>query len=52
MQADQFFPIALFHEKPKLKTPVAVLGSDKITKIFWQYIKDELDHPFLDFNCQ
>ena len=39
-------------QKIKVKNPVAELDGDEMTRIFWQYIKDELIHPFLDLNIQ
>ena len=39
-------------QKIKVKNPVAELDGDEMTRIFWQQIKDELIHPFLDLNIQ
>ena len=39
-------------KKIVVKNPVAELDGDEMTRIFWQYIKDELIHPFLDLNIQ
>ena len=39
-------------QKIKVKNPVAELDGDQMTRIFWQTIKDELIHPFLDLNIQ
>ena len=39
-------------KKITVKNPVAELDGDEMTRIFWQYIKDELIHPFLDLNIQ
>lgn len=39
-------------KKIKVTNPVAELDGDEMTRIFWQYIKDQLIHPFLDLNIQ
>lgn len=39
-------------KKIKVVNPVAELDGDEMTRIFWQQIKDELIHPFLDLNIQ
>ena len=39
-------------QKVKVANPVAELDGDEMTRIFWQFIKDELIHPFLDLNIQ
>jgi isocitrate dehydrogenase len=39
-------------KKIKVANPVAELDGDEMTRIFWQYIKDQLIHPFLDLNIQ
>ena len=36
--------------KISVKNPVAELDGDEMTRIFWQQIKDELIHPYLDLN--
>ena len=38
--------------KIKVNNPVAELDGDEMTRIFWQFIKDELIHPYLDLNIQ
>lgn len=38
--------------KIKVKNPVAELDGDEMTRIFWQQIKDELIHPYLDLNIK
>lgn len=40
------------NKKIKVSNPVAELDGDEMTRIFWQYIKDELIHPYLDLNIQ
>ena len=39
-------------KKIKVTNPVAELDGDEMTRIFWQYIKDQLIHPYLDLNIQ
>ena len=38
--------------KIKVSNPVAELDGDEMTRIFWQFIKDELIHPYLDLNIR
>ena len=37
-------------KKIKVQNRVAELDGDEMTRIFWQQIKDELIHPYLDLN--
>lgn len=46
------FTYGFASQKIKVKNPVAELDGDEMTRIFWQQIKDELIHPFLDLNIQ
>ena len=46
------FTYSFASQKIKVKNPVAELDGDEMTRIFWQQIKDELIHPFLDLNIQ
>lgn len=39
-------------KKIKVSKPVAELDGDEMTRIFWQFIKDDLIHPYLDLNIQ
>lgn len=39
-------------QKIKVSNPVAELDGDEMTRIFWQFIKDDLIHPYLDLNIQ
>lgn len=46
------FAYGFSSKKIKVVNPVAELDGDEMTRIFWQYIKDQLIHPFLDLNIQ
>ncbi len=35
-------------EKIKMTTPLVEMDGDEMTRILWQYIKDELLLPFVD----
>ncbi|MCD8045890.1 MAG: NADP-dependent isocitrate dehydrogenase [Clostridiales bacterium] len=39
-------------EKIKMKTPIVEMDGDEMTRILWQYIKDELLLPFIDLNTE
>ena len=39
-------------EKIKMITPVVEMDGDEMTRILWQYIKDELLLPFVDLNTE
>jgi len=50
--AKSTFTYSFASQKIKVVNPVAELDGDEMTRIFWQQIKDELIHPFLDLNIQ
>ena len=37
-------------DKIKMTTPLVEMDGDEMTRILWQYIKDELLTPFIDLN--
>ena len=39
-------------EKIQMKTPLVEMDGDEMTRILWQYIKDELLTPFIDLNTE
>lgn len=39
-------------EKIKMMTPLVEMDGDEMTRILWQYIKDELLLPFIDLNTE
>ena len=39
-------------EKIKMATPLVEMDGDEMTRILWQYIKDELLIPFIDLNTE
>ncbi len=39
-------------EKIKMTTPIVEMDGDEMTRILWQYIKDELLHPFIDLHTE
>ena len=39
-------------EKIKMTTPLVEMDGDEMTRILWQYIKDELLLPFIDLNTE
>lgn len=39
-------------EKIKMQTPLVEMDGDEMTRILWQYIKDELLLPFIDLNTE
>ena len=39
-------------EKIQMKTPLVEMDGDEMTRILWQYIKDELRTPFIDLNTE
>ncbi len=39
-------------EKIKMTTPLVEMDGDEMTRILWQYIKDELLHPFIDLKTE
>lgn len=39
-------------EKIKMQTPLVEMDGDEMTRILWQYIKDELLCPFIDLNTE
>lgn len=39
-------------EKIKMPTPLVEMDGDEMTRILWQYIKDELLLPFIDLNTE
>ncbi len=39
-------------EKIKMTTPIVEMDGDEMTRILWQYIKDELLLPFIDLNTE
>ncbi len=39
-------------EKIKMKTPVVEMDGDEMTRILWQYIKDELLLPYIDLKTE
>ena len=38
--------------KIKVANPVVELDGDEMTRIIWQFIKDKLIHPYLDFDLK
>jgi len=46
------FSYGFASKKIKVTNPIAELDGDEMTRIFWQQIKDELIHPFLDLNIK
>ena len=39
-------------EKIKMTTPLVEMDGDEMTRILWQYIKDELLLPYIDLNTE
>ena len=39
-------------EKIKMTTPLVEMDGDEMTRILWQYIKDELLFPFVDLKTE
>ncbi len=39
-------------EKIKMTTPIVEMDGDEMTRILWQYIKDELLTPFIELNTE
>ena len=39
-------------EKIKMQTPLVEMDGDEMTRILWQYIKDELLTPFIELNTE
>lgn len=39
-------------EKIKMTTPLVEMDGDEMTRILWQFIKDELLHPFIDLKTE
>ena len=39
-------------EKIKMTTPLVEMDGDEMTRILWQYIKDELIYPFIDLKSE
>ncbi len=39
-------------EKIRMNTPIVEMDGDEMTRILWQYIKEELLYPFIDLNTE
>lgn len=39
-------------EKIKMQTPLVEMDGDEMARILWQYIKDELLHPYIELNTE
>ena len=39
-------------EKIQMTTPLVEMDGDEMTRILWQYIKDELIYPFIDLKSE
>ena len=35
-----------------MKTPLVEMDGDEMTRIIWEYVKDELIHPFVDLKTE